>query len=64
MITKRIAKYIKDNGLIQSAIARKAGMTKQAMSDSMRGVRRLTADEYVAICDALGKSLDFFAQDQ
>lgn len=62
MIAEKIRQYIKDKDINQTAIGRKAGLTKQAMSDSMRGVRRLTADEYVGICGALGVSTDFFAE--
>lgn len=64
MISDRIAKYIKANSINQSAVARKAGMKRQAMSDAMRGVRRLTADEYVSICNVLGVSLEFFCEDE
>ncbi|WP_289637595.1 helix-turn-helix transcriptional regulator, partial [uncultured Adlercreutzia sp.] len=55
-----IRAYIEENGLKQSAIAEKIGISKQAMSDSMRGVRRLTADEYMSICRVLGVSPDLF----
>lgn len=63
MIYQAIKKFIDENGLTQSFIARKAGMTKVALSESLRGNRRLTADEYVRICDALGVSADFFNQE-
>lgn len=54
MIYERIAAYLQENGLVQASVARKSGMTEQALSDSLRGVRRLTAEEYVSICHTLG----------
>lgn len=61
MVYEEIRAYIEEKGLKQKTVAEKAGISKQAMSDSMRGVRRLTADEYVSICRVLGVSPDFFA---
>lgn len=60
MIAENIAQYLKDNGITQSHVAERAGMHKQTFSNAMCGKRRLTADEYVLICDALGKSADYF----
>lgn len=62
MIADKIRQYIERKGISQAAIARKAGMTKQAMSTSLRGMRKLSAEEYVAICDALGVGTDYFAE--
>ncbi|WP_083526936.1 helix-turn-helix domain-containing protein [Thermophilibacter mediterraneus] len=64
LIYQRIRAYMERMGFTQSVVAKNAGMTKVAMSESLRGNRRLTADEYVAICNALGVSADFFSQDQ
>ena len=61
MVYKRIAQYLSDHGIKQSVLAARSGMTKQALSDALRGVRKLQADEYVAICDALEVSTDTFA---
>lgn len=63
MIADKIRKYIEDNGISQTVLSRKTGMTKQAMSTSLRGLRKLTAEEYVSICDALGVGTDFFADE-
>ena len=60
MIWQKIRNYIDQKGFVQAVVARNAGMTKVALSESLRGNRRLTADEYVRICDALGVSADFF----
>lgn len=60
MIWKEIRKYIDERGFIQSVVARNAGMTKMALSDSLRGNRRLTAEEYLAICRALDVPASYF----
>lgn len=60
MLAENIAQYLKDNGITQSHIAERTGMNKMTFSNAMRGKRRLTAEEYVSICDALGKSADYF----
>ena len=62
MIFQAIKQFIDSKGITQASIAKKAGMTKVSLSESLRGNRRLTADEYVRICDALGVSADFFNQ--
>lgn len=64
MIYEKIATYIKENMIVQASVARKAGMTEQALSDSLRGVRRLTAEEYVSICHTLKVPLDHFDEKQ
>lgn len=63
VIYKAIREYIDRMGFTKTAVARNAGMTKVALSESLRGNRRLTADEYVSICNALGVSADFFNQE-
>ena len=64
MISRRIQAYIKEKGFNQTAIGRKAGLTKMAMSSAMNGKRNLTAEEYVAICNALEVDLDFFTKQE
>lgn len=56
--------YIEEKGIKQSAIVKKTGMKKQALSDSLNGKRQISADEYVSICDALDVTPDFFTQEQ
>lgn len=63
MIAENIRRYIKDNNMNQTAIGRKAGITKQAMSTSLLGKRKFTLEEYVSICNVLKVSTDFFTQD-
>lgn len=63
MLYEKISDYFAEMGIKQTVVARKSGMTKQALSESLRGARRLTAEEYIGICDAIGVSTEFFALD-
>lgn len=60
MVYQKIREYLENNGIQQAFLARKAGMTKAAISSSLRGERNLTAEEYLDICHALGVSVDTF----
>lgn len=64
MIWEKVREYIEEKGIKQSAIVKKTGMKKQALSDSLNGKRQISADEYVSICDALDVTPDFFTQEQ
>lgn len=64
MIWQNIRKYIDEKGFVQATVAKNAGMTKMALSESLRGNRRLTADEYLSICKALNVPADFFDSEQ
>ena len=64
MVYEEIANYIEDVGINQSAVARKIGMSKQTFGKCLKGERKITADEYVAICDALQVPVSKFAPGQ
>ena len=53
MIAERIAEYINAKGIKQRPIAEAVGMSPVAMSETLRGNRTLTAEEYVGICNFL-----------
>lgn len=63
MVYQKIAEYIEDIGINKAAIARKIGMEKQSFYQCLSGDRKISADEYVAICAALQVPLDRFAQE-
>lgn len=52
-IEENIARYIKENDISQKELCRKADITENALSLVANGKRRLTAGEYVSICNAL-----------
>ena len=60
MIAKMISAYIKDKGIKQRAVASKAGISEQTLSDILNGRRQLKADVFAQICDALEVNADAF----
>lgn len=59
-LAKNIKTYLENNYISKKLIADKTGMTQNAVSLSLNGKRKLTADEYVSICKALNVPLDTF----
>lgn len=57
---KNLFQYIEDKGIKKSAICEATGINQNAMSRSSRCVRRLTVDEYGAICRFIGMPMDYF----
>lgn len=64
MVYEEIANYINEVGINKSAIARKIGMSKQVFGNCLSGDRKITADEYVAICEALQVPVSKFVPNQ
>lgn len=60
MLRENIAAYIAKNGIKQSYLAEKTGMTPIAISSIVNLKRDISAEEYVSVCDALNVTLDFF----
>jgi len=56
----RIAKYISDNGIKQSFIVEKTGLSRNIISAIMKLDRKMSADEYELIVKALNKSPNDF----
>ena len=50
---KRIKQYIDDRGLSQKIIAANMGATESRLSLLLNGKRRMTVDDYEAICRAM-----------
>jgi len=50
MIAKKIAEYVASKGIKQKALADAVGISPVSMSETLRGNRTLTADEYASIC--------------
>lgn len=58
-----VRRVIRRSGMKQVAVAERAGMTKQQLSDVVNKRRRLEADELFSICEALGITPnDIFAE--
>lgn len=60
MLGKKIKEYIANSGYKIGVIAERAGLPANTFSAMINGKRKITAEEYFAICKALGVELDYF----
>ena len=60
MVANAIATYLKENGIKQTFLSEKTGLTKHCISFALNGKRKLSIDEYEKICIALNVPYDFF----
>ena len=60
MINESIKNYVETNQISQRTLALKAGLNSNILSKVLNGKRRLLADEYIRICDALCVPYDLF----
>ena len=63
MVAERINAYIKDMGIKQIAVANAIGVSKATMSQILKGERKLSADEYAAICRHLNVPYETFLEE-
>lgn len=56
LMHEKLKTYIKDHGLSQRIIAENAGWTEGKLSRTLSGQRRMTVDDYEAICRAIAVS--------
>lgn len=61
MLSERIRKYIEESGVKFGVIADRIGIPMNTFSAMMNGKRKITAEEYFAICKALNVPLEQFA---
>lgn len=61
MLNAKIREYILDQGVKFAVVADKANIAVGTFSAMMNGRRKITAEDYFAICAALNVSLDLFA---
>lgn len=59
-VNARIKAYIDEHGLKQSRIAIKAGLSTQKFNAMLNRRRRIYAEEFGAICKALGTNPKIF----
>jgi len=62
LIGERIKEYLRENGIKQSFLVEKTGLTHSQVSDICNNDRKLDCVEYYKICKALNLSLDHFMQ--
>lgn len=63
MVGTRIKQYLTDNGIKQSFLVRKTGLSAGVISDMLAGIRRIEVSEYFNICDALNVPLETFKEE-
>lgn len=56
----KIKRYIESKGLKLSSVAEKSNISISAFSAIMHDKRKISAEEYFAICEALNVSVSFF----
>lgn len=61
MLASKIKQYLDDKGITQAFVSEKTGMKAPILSATLSGKRRLLAEEYINICNALEVSADYFA---
>lgn len=63
MVGTLIKDYLDENGIKQSFLAKRAGLTNSQVSDICIHGRKIDCVEYKKICDALNLPLDFFLKE-
>lgn len=64
MLNKRIKSYMEERGIKQSFLKEPLGMTASTLNALLNGNRKLSAEEYFKICDALDVPLEYFRKVQ
>lgn len=62
VVQSKVAQYLKEQGIKQSWLAQKTGLTDNMISGILNGKRKMTADEFVRICKAIGKNPNDFME--
>ena len=62
VVQSKVAQYIEEQGIKQSWLAQKTGLTDNMISGILNGKRKMTADEFVRICKAIGKNPNDFME--
>lgn len=63
MVGARIKEYLTENGIKQSYLAERTGLTPSQVSDICIHDRKIDCIEYYKICKALNLELDYFLKD-
>lgn len=62
MVGKRIKEYLVSNGIKQTFVAEKTGLTIMAINDICNNGRKIDIIEYYKICKALNVPLETFVE--
>ena len=55
-----IKKYLESNGIKQSFVSEQIGIPAPILNMMLNDNRKIEANEYMKICDAIGVPLDYF----
>lgn len=64
MVGKRIKAYLTENGIKQSFLSEKTGISNDVLSKILSGARDLKVVEYARICRALKVDFDTFISEE
>ena len=64
MVGIRIKEYLNANGIKQSFVAEKTGLSATVISDICSGNRKIDVVEYYKICKALDLPLEYFLPEE
>lgn len=59
-VVSNISAYLEDHGITNVFVSDRIGMSPQALGMTLNGKRRMSATEYIKICNTLEKKWDFF----
>lgn len=62
VVQSKVAQYLEEQGIKQSWLAQKTGLTDNMISGILNGKRKMTADEFVRICKAIEKTPNDFME--
>jgi len=62
MLGEKIKIFIKANGIKQTFLASKLGVSNSTLNTMLNGNRNITAEEYFKICQTLNVSVETFRE--
>lgn len=64
MVGRRIKEYLKENGIKQTFVAEKSGLSNSVISDICTRGRKIDVVEYYKICKVLNVPLETFLEEE
>ena len=62
MLGEKIKNFIKENGIKQTFLASRLGVSTSTLNAMLNGNRNITAEEYFKICEILNVSVEAFRE--
>lgn len=64
LIGLKVKKYLDENGIKYSFLSEKIGIPMNVLSPLLNGKRKMTVEEYFAICEALELPVETFSPEE